>query len=277
MLNALAAAYALCGEQVRRDDHDRWLASLYWPAQARPHAHALLAFALEIARVRQQVSEPMLGEVRYQWWRDAITDAAPAGNPLAEALLDTVARFNLDTTALLAMIEARSFDLYDDPMPSMQALDNYVRDTSVTLFEAVARVLAPGRLPPPCVGEAGRAYAMTALLRALPFQVMKGQLFLPLDVLETFGVRSDHVLAHLNSPLLRMVLNDMRARVRPHIAAMHEGLPTAGPAGAACLPAFLCAPYLRQMEAPGLNPFETPIELPPWRKQWVLWRAARSL
>jgi 15-cis-phytoene synthase len=58
---------------------------------------------------------------------------------------------------------------------------------------------------------------------------------------------------------------------------MTAGLPAAGPAAAACLPAFLCEPYLRRMEAPGLNPFETPIELPRWRRQWVLWRAARGL
>ncbi len=276
-MSALAEAYALCGEQVRSGDNDRWLASLYWPQAARPHAHALLAFSLEIARVPDQVSEPMLGEVRYQWWRDAITNAAPSGNPAAEALIDTVARFNLDAAALLALIEARGFDLYDDPMPSMQALDNYARDTSATLFEAIARVLAPGQLAPAAVTEAGRAYAMTGLLRALPYQVMKGQLFLPLDVLQTFGLPPEHVLAHRNSPLLRMVLNDMRARVRPHLAAMQAGLAAAGPAAAACLPAFFCAPYLRKMETPGLNPFVTPIELPPWRKQWVLWHAARRL
>ena len=276
-MSALTNAYALCGQAVRRDDADRWTASLFWPQEARPHTHALLAFSLEIARVRELVSEPMLGELRYQWWRDAIEKAVPAGNPVAEALLDTVARFNLDTTALLALIEARSFDLYDDPMPSVQALENYARDTSATLFEAIARVLAPGRLPPTCVAEAGRAYALTGLLRALPYQVMKGQLFLPLDVLQQFGLPPEHVLAHRDSPLLRMVLHNLRARVRPHIRAMQEGLPSAGPAGAACLPAFLCTPYLRRMETPGLNPFETPIELAPWRRQWVMWRAARGL
>ena len=69
----------------------------------------------------------------------------------------------------------------------------------------------------------------------------------------------------------------LRARVRNHLDAMHAGLRDAGPAAAACLPAYLCEPYLRRMETPGLNPFETPIELPRWRRQWVLWRAARGL
>jgi phytoene synthase len=274
---ALTAAYEQSSAFVRANDPDRYFASLFWPEAARPHAHAVLAFGLEIERVRTAVSEPMLGEIRYQWWRDAIETAAPAGNPLAEALLDTIARFNLDTARLLALIEARSFDLYDDPMPSEAALEAYLRDTSSTLFEAIARILVPGRLPPSCVEAAGRAYALTGLLRGLPWQVMKGQLFLPLDLLARFQLPPEHVLAHRNSPALGLVLNALRARVRTHFDAMEKGLAAAGPHAAACLPAFLCPPYLKRMEAPGLNPFETPIEMPRWRRQWVLWRAARRL
>ena len=273
----LAAAYAHCEAQVRRDDPDRWIASLYWPQAARPHTHALLAFSLEIARVRETVSEPMPGEIRHQWWRDAIDAGQGGGNPVAATLVDTIARFNLDKAALEALIEARSFDLYDDPMPSEAALENYLRDTSSTLFEAIARVLAPGRLPPPCVDEAGRAYALTGLLRGLPWQVMRGQMFLPQDVLARYRLPPEHVLAHRNSPALGIVLNDLRARVRRHLVAMKQGLIDTGPAASACLPAFLCEPYLRAMEAPGLNPFETPVELPRWRRQWMLWRAARRL
>lgn len=272
-----SSAYAFCEAQVRRDDPDRWLASLFWPETARRHAHALLAFNLEIARVRETVSEPMLGEIRFQWWRDAIAAGQGGGNPVAEALIETITRFNLDVERLLALIEARSFDLYDDPMPSEAALEAYVRDTSSTLFEAIARVLAPGRLPPPAVDEAGRAYAITGLLRGLPWQVMKGQLFLPLDVLERYQLPPEHVLAHRNSPALGIVLNALRTRVRSHLAAMRAGFADAGPAAAACLPAFLCEPYLRRMEAPGLNPFATPIEMPQWRRQWALWRAAGRL
>jgi phytoene synthase len=57
---------------------------------------------------------------------------------------------------------------------------------------------------------------------------------------------------------------------------MSEALPDS-PAPLACLPAFLCEAYLRRMAKPGLDPFQTPIELPQWQRQWVLWRAARRL
>ncbi|WP_158807931.1 squalene/phytoene synthase family protein [Beijerinckia sp. L45] len=273
---AAASAYAHCETEVRRDDRDRWLASLFLPDAARPHVHALLAFNLEMAKVRDTVSEPMLGEIRFQWWRDALANGAAAGHPAAEALLDTVVRCKLDIAPLLALIEARSFDLYDDPMPSLDAYEGYVHATSATLFACTAQILAPGFPASAATQAAGRAYAMTGLLRGLPWQVMKGQLYLPLDVLARFQLPPDEVLAHRNSPALGFVLNDLRARVRGHLKTMHAALPDC-PAPLACLPAFLCESYLRRMEKPGLDPFATPIELPQWRRQWVLWRAARGL
>lgn len=276
--SGLVSAYSICSDKVRADDPDRFFASLFWPAPARPHAHAVLAFNVEIAKIPGVVSEPMLGEIRLQWWRDAIDRDEPAGNPIAEALLDTTARFNLDKARWLALLEARAFDLYQDPMPSQAALDAYVRDTSSTPFDAVARVLAPGRLPPACVDAAGRAYARTGLLRGLPWQVMRGQLFIPLDVLAKFQLPPEHVLAHRNSPALRLVLGAMRAAARVDLATMHQGLVTAAPAArAACIPASLCDPLLKVMERPSLDPFETPVDIPRWRRQWILWRAARAV
>lgn len=106
---------------------------------------------------------------------------------------------------------------------------------------------------------------------------MRGQLFIPLDVLSKFQLPPAEILAHRNSPALGLVLNALRARARVHLATMREGLAAAGPARAACLPAFLCEPYLKAMEHPGLDPFETPIEIARWRRQLILWRAARRL
>src|ERR1700682_4932813 len=120
--------YAYCEGLLRRDDRDSWLASLFVPPELRRHTHALYAFSLEIARVREIVSEPLLGEIRLQWWRDAL-DGTHAGeanaNPVAAALLDTIARFDLPKAPLLELIVARGRDLYGDPMQSVEALEAY--------------------------------------------------------------------------------------------------------------------------------------------------------
>ena len=107
----LAGAYAHCEALLRDHDKDRYLANLFLPASARPHVAALHAFSLEVARVRDAIHEPMAGELRHQWWRDALSGRArgdAAAHPVAAALIDTVERFRLDRETLIGLIDART-------------------------------------------------------------------------------------------------------------------------------------------------------------------------
>ncbi|MGH6935142.1 MAG: phytoene/squalene synthase family protein, partial [Methylocella sp.] len=158
--------YAYCEGLLRREDKDRWLACLFVPRERRPHIHALYAFSLEAARVREIVSEPLLGEIRLQWWRDALegTNAAEAkANPVAAALLDSIARFDLPTAPLLELICGRGRDLYGEPMQSVEVLEVYTRATCANLFRLAALILdgkeAPANLD--AALHAGIAYGIT--------------------------------------------------------------------------------------------------------------------
>jgi len=163
-------AYRHCEERVRAADKDRFLSALFAPADRRGALFALYAFNLEVARVAEIVREPMAGEIRLQWWRDVLLGeraGEAAANPVAAALLDTMTRHALPAEPLLTLIEARAFDLYDDPMPSLAALEAYLQATSSALIALAARVLA-GDHPAigPAARPAGLAYGMTGLLRA---------------------------------------------------------------------------------------------------------------
>ena len=112
-------AYAHCEAVVRAADKDRFLAALFAPAALRRHLHALYAFNSEIARVREAAREVLPGEIRLQWWRDALAGQArgeASANPIAAALLDTIAQCALPVEPLLGLIDAHGFDLYDEPM-----------------------------------------------------------------------------------------------------------------------------------------------------------------
>ena len=138
-------AYAHCETLLHDHDKDRYLADLFIPAARRAHVHALHAFSFEIARIRELVSEPMPGELRHQWWRDVLANdarTAPSANPVAAALIDTIERFSLPRPPLIALIDARGFDLYDDPMPDMSTLETYCRETSSLLFRWVGEIWA---------------------------------------------------------------------------------------------------------------------------------------
>ena len=279
----LKGAYEHCAAEVREYDRDRWLANFFAPAEKRPHLNALYAFNLEIARIREIVSDPRPGEIRYQWWREAL-EGEPRGDivahPVAHAILDTVQRFRLPRLAFTNLIDARTFDLYDDPMPGLRQLEGYCGETCSALFRVASIILVDGRGPggADAAGHAGVAYALTGLLRALPWHAARGQLYLPTDVLTRHGVTREDVVSGQASAGLRDALAELRALAREHLGNAVKGrVEVESLARAAFLPLALVEPWLNRMERRDYDPFRSSITLPQWRSQWALWRTARTM
>jgi phytoene/squalene synthetase len=196
-VGGVAAPFARAAEVVRTQDRDRYIADLFAPEPARRHLFALHAFSVEVARVRDVVRDPALGEIRLQWWRDAIEQGDGGGNPIATALTATMARFALPKGAFDRLIDARLFDLYDDPMPTLNDLEGYAGDTSSALFHLAAMVLAGGRDPGTAIGagHAGVAYALTGLLRALPRHAARRQCYFPESMIVSRSVDKEAMFA----------------------------------------------------------------------------------
>lgn len=276
-----AWAFAHCEAQVRTGDPDRYFATLFAPADKRPHLFALYAFSQEVARVRETVSEALPGEIRLQWWRDALQGEARGdvrANPIAAALDTAIVRFRLPRQALVDLIDGRTFDLYDDPMPSLADLEGYCGETSSALMRLACVVLAGGVDPggADAAGHAGVVYAITGLLRAFPWHARQGRIYMPADVLDRFGVSRDDIVLGRGGPGLLAALAEMRGIARRHLDQARVLRSTIKPASApAFLPVALVESYLNQMERSDYDPLRTVIDLPQWRKQWTLWRAAR--
>ena len=279
----LAPAYAHCEAQARAHERDRWLAALFAPAAARPHLHALAAFSHEVGRLRDVLREPLAGEMRLAWWREALTGAGRAevaGHPVAAALADTIGRFGLPVEAFDALLAARVFDLYDDPMPGLNDFEGYCGETASILFRLAGLVLAGGRDlgGAEASGHAGVAFATVALLRALPATSARGQLFFPADLLARHGVAREDLAARRDGPPLRAALAELRALARRHLDAAQRLARQAAPE---IRPAFLpLAPLpldLARMARRGYAPFESRAAAPAWRRQWAIWRAARGM
>jgi phytoene synthase len=269
------ANYRHCENLVRAADKDRYLATLFAPADRRGPLFALYAFAQEIATVRDRAREPMPGEIRLQWWRDVLggeRGGEASANPVAAALMQTIARFALPAPHLLDLIEAHAFDLYDDPMPNLDVLDGYLRRTSATVFDLAALICGG---PAEYAGErAGIAYGITALLRAFALHASRRQLFVPTLFLEQ-GATPEDIFAGESSPWLVNALGMLRTRAREHFAAFESRLADV-PAAAmpTFLPVALVPGYLAVMARGDYDPFRTSVEVPQWRRQWTLWRAA---
>jgi phytoene synthase len=269
---------AHAAEIVRADDRDRYLADLFAPEPARRHLFALHAFNVEVARVRDIVSEPALGEIRLQFWRDALHGAG-GGHPVGEALTRTIAECGLPLEAFDNLIEARRFDLYDEPMPSLNDLEGYAGETSSSLIQLGAIILAGGRDPGTAkiAGHAGVAYALTGLMRALPIHTSRGQSYLPADLLEEKGVDREAMFAGQSSFALLSVLAELRSAARAHLAAVRASIDEIDKSVLpAFLPVALVGHQLDRMERRDFDPFSSTAALSQLRRQWILWRAARN-
>ena len=179
---------------------------------------------------------------------------------------------------LLELIDARSFDLYNEPVASLSYLERYAMHTSSALIELAARILCDGR--DPNVGDlarhAGIAYAIAGLLLALPVHAARGQLYLPADLMARYGAEAADAFAGNATTELRAVLAELRLRARHHLGAARGLLNDTPPELApALLPVALVRPALDRMERRFYQPLR-PTELPQWRRQWILWRAARK-
>jgi len=266
---------------VRTADRDRFIASLFAPAESRAALHALYAFNVEVARVREVVREPLAGEIRLQWWNDVI-DGGGRGeveaHPVASALRATVGRQRLSPERLKALIEARRFDLHDQPMATLAEFEIYAAGASSNLIALAAQILASGTEPD--IGlvahHAGLAHAIAGLLKAFPIHAARGQLFVPLEVLGRHGADRRDIAGGLATPQLRAALAEMRLHARHHLGAARDLLGGAPPAALpAMLPVAMAGPMLARMERRGYDPF-APVEIAPWRRQWLIWRAARQ-
>ena len=276
----LEAAYAHCGELLRQEDRDRYWADLFAPLDLRPHLFAIHAFSVEVARVRDAVSAPMPGEIRLQWWRDAILGEARgdvAAHPVAAALRATIDRFALPRQAFLDLVDARVFDLYDDPMPSLADLDGYLGETSSALMRLASLVLAEGRDPgfADAAGHAGLAYGLTGLLRALPWHARQGRLYLPRDVLDRNGVTRDDVVRLRGGPGVVASVREIAAEARRHHAEARRLL-AAVPKP--LRPAFLpLATVPADLAALGrADPLAVPKPGAPLGRLWRIWRRSRA-
>ena len=263
---------------MREADRDRYLAALFAPVDRRGALFSLYAFDIEISRIRDLAREPMPGEIRLQWWREVLEGeraGEAAANPVAGSLLATLARHRLAAAKLIDLVEAHRFDIYDEPMPTLEALQSYASNTDGAIFDYAARIL--GEASEENAIEAGQVQTIANVIELLPRHAAQRQLFLPLDMLRQYGAGPDDVYAMNASPELRTVLAELRLRARRNLtrlAEMSADIPEKiWPAFVSLAPLRL---WLSAMECSAYQPFQPP-KLPAWRAQWRIWRAAKSL
>ena len=275
---AETAALSYSAQQVRLSDPDRFLTALFAPAAARENLFALYAFNLEVARIPELVHEPMMGQIRLQWWRERF-DEIYAGQPrdgaeTPQALAAAIAAGDLPRASFDILLDARERDLDPTPPADMAEFQAYAQATAGELCVLAARILgATDAATQAAARNVGTAWAMIGHLRALAFNAGMGRMTLPRS---TMG----HSTA-------ADVLKD-RATEAVRATAQAVGAEAAALIGVAralrrevdrrALPALLLAPladlHLRKLRSRHFNPLGPDLEIARPRKQMTLFLSA---
>ena len=256
---------------LRDTDRDRYLACLLSPEDRRGALAALYAFNAELARIRDLVHEPLPGEIRMQYWRDLLEGNAHGSteaNPLAAALLTAVETHRLPRQTLVNMIEARIFDLYDDPMESRTSLEGYAGETASALIQLASLVLSPqdATKSADAAGHAGVAQAISGMLLLMPLHQRRGQVYIPLEILSATGLDRETFLAGTDKPRISAAIEAFAGLGRDHLAKARASA-LSSVIVPAFLPVALAEPVLVKAQKRGAAVLEGSLQEPQWRRQ----------
>jgi 15-cis-phytoene synthase len=271
---------AFCADLVRSHDFTRYASTLFMPSDQRRALLAIYAFNVEISRVREQVSQPLPGEMRLQWWTDMLAGTSHGGvegNPVAAELMLAIRSCRLPVERLSRLIDEHQFDLYNDPMPTMAALEGYINDTACALFSLGAGIC--GRQSEEIdhlARHAGLAQGVAQVIAALPLDASRRQLFVPLQLLQQHGSGMEEVFAGKATPKLRVALDQLIGEARDHLKTAFALLADVPPeVRPVFLPLALVRRDLQRMSHADNDPFTLHVTSR-FRTLWTLWRASRS-
>lgn len=260
-----------CADIVRTSDYDRYLTVLYAREEDRPHLFALYALNVELARIPTIVSEPMLGEIRFAWWREAIEDIAQGRvrqHPVIEALSETLTQKDLPQPLFETMIEARIKDIYTPSPANIQDLEHYSIDTAGALMALALH----------CVGEereelcrhAGAANALIGALRGLAFQADLKHFPLPEGEIDPAQIYKGEITADVQVMAEKIV-----GRARDCLdLAKRASKPLSRRAMPVAMPLVFLEQDLKRLAKRDFTKKEEPATPSALARHWLLFRAA---
>lgn len=264
--------------QLREADPAQFFASLFVPDDKRAAIMALRVFATEMARIPFLVSEPVLGEIRFQWWHEVLAgerDGEAQANPLAAALTQAVRTHDLPVAALQGLIAARIEDLYADPPPTMNDLEGRLGECYSVPYRLASLVLRADASAgvADVAGHGGVAEGLMDMLARWPLLLRRSRVMIPSDVMAEFGLTRESVMAGIEPEKTHSALMFLVEKAEQHRAKASAALRSLHAEEAvAFLPLALVEPMLeRVLEALP----QQAASLPQWRMQFALWRASR--
>ncbi|KAI0086519.1 Squalene/phytoene synthase [Irpex rosettiformis] len=286
--------YAYCRSYVRKRDYEAFLMSHFYPNQLRDAFFALRAFYVELASIQESVSNPLIGKMRIQFWRDAVksfNDGRPPKHPIALALYDTSNKAKLPAYHLKRIVDARnsfsrSVGVQDAELDSqshmtVDSLTAHAESTSSTFLYLLLALLSQSasHTYSHAASHVGVAQTISTLLRALPYHASKGHLVIPAEITARHGVSQEEVFRYGgDAKKIDDAVFDFATLANDHLITARDmfnkecGGKVPTPVRPVFLSAVPAALYLERLEKVNFDAFDPSLQQRSWRLPWRIWR-----
>lgn len=248
-------------KEVKAHDYDRFLITLFAPAASREDLFALYAFNHEVAKIREAVSEPMLGEIRLQWWREAIDgiyEDNPRKHEVVLPLHAAVKRGNIAKEDFIKIIDARAADIYDENPKTLDEFETYLGETSGNLTRIAAQMIGETNEDVLSMAyELGQVWGLVGTLRAIRYHISLKKLSLPQDIMDEFDVKKRDIFSMEGDQKIKSLIKALSLSAHQyldHIATDKKKLTKQ--MKSLFLLSALSRSYLNTIKKADYNPFE---------------------
>ncbi|CAN9513892.1 unnamed protein product [Ophioblennius macclurei] len=229
-----------CLELVRSRDYEGFLCSLLLPEDVRRSSLALRAFNVELAQVKDSVSQKTIGLMRMQFWKTAIEEMfrdEPPNQPVSSELWRAVRTHDLTKRWLLRIITEREKDMDDRAYRNLQELEAYSENTQSSLLYLLLECLGVKSVHADhAASHIGKAHGIVTCLRATPYNSSRRKVYLPMDICMLHGASQEDFIRGSQEPNIREVVYDIASQAHVHLEHARSFSHTVPPAAA---PAFL--------------------------------------
>ncbi|KAH6912698.1 isoprenoid synthase domain-containing protein [Coprinopsis sp. MPI-PUGE-AT-0042] len=283
--SGIANPAAYCKDLVRKHDYESFLVSPFYPKAKQDAYFAIKAFAVELATIQDHVSNPMIGKMRMQFWKDAVKDISAGRSPkhpIALALLRASESANLPAYHFKRIIDARATELETPSHLTIDTLTSHAESTSSTVLYLLLSLFSlPSSALSHAASHLGVAQTFATLLRALPYHATKGRIVIPAEITARHGVNQQDVFRRgPGAEGLEDAAFEFATIANDHMITARDMFKQEGMDGTipqAAMPIFLSgvptASYLSRLEKSNFDAFDRQLQLRDWKLPWQIWRS----
>jgi phytoene synthase len=275
---ATRASYERCRQLNAAHGKTYYLATLLLPPAKRPYVHALYGFARYADEIVDDLTSALTEQQKADWlgrWGDSVLADIAAGHsddPIGQALVDTVTRWEIPKEHFEAFLHSMRMDLTVTEYPPYADLYTYVYGSAAVIGLQMVPILEPlDEAAYSAATDLGVAFQLANFTRDVGEDLDRGRVYLPLEDLERFGLTRTHLETRQVTGAVRDLLAFQIARVRRLSRRAEAGIELLHPTSRPCIEAAqeLYVGIVDEVEAIDYQVFDARATTSSWRRARV--------